>query len=240
MSTQDIALRPQAELQNVDALGVLGVIARAANDPTVDVTKMQALLEMQKDLMRMQAEREFNAALVDLQAEVPRVSKLGQIVNKGTVQSTFARYEDIDKSVRPLMRKYGFAVSFDNPKTAGGLMEFTAELRHRAGHKKDYHLSLPVDSSGAKNSTQGAGSTFSYAKRYLLCDILNIVTEGEDNDGNGPDPVITADQRMDIETVIHDKNINLQAFLTWLKVPTLADIPAARFREVWMALEKRK
>jgi len=218
--------------------GVLDVIARAASDPTVDVGKMEALLNMQERLMKMSAEQQFNAALVDLQAEVPRVSKLGQILNKGVIQSKFARYEDIDKAVRPLMRQYGFAVSFDNPKTQGGLMDFTAELRHRAGHKKEYHLSLPIDKSGAKNDTQGAGSTFSYAKRYLLCDILNIITEGEDTDAN-PIALITDSQRMDIETIIHDKKINVTGFLRWLGVPTLADIPAARFKEAWSALEKK-
>ncbi len=218
--------------------GILQVIARAASDSSVDVAKMQALLEMQKDLMRMSAEQQFNAALCDLQAEVPRVTKLGQIINKGVVQSTFARYEDIDSALRPLLNKYGFAVSFDNPKTQGGLMEFTAELRHRAGHKKEYHLSLPVDASGAKNGTQGAGSTNQYAKRYLLCDIANIVTEGADTDGNQI-ALITKDQLLDIERVIHDKKIKLDGVLKWLNVPSLDQIPAGRFKQVWTALERQ-
>lgn len=233
--SNEVAVRPETP----QAQDVMSVIARAASDPSVDVGKMEALLNMQERLMKMSAEQQFNAALVDLQAELPRVSKLGQIFNKGVLQSKFARYEDIDAAVRPLMNKYGFAISFDTPKTQGGLMEFTAELRHRAGHKKDYHLSLPVDSSGAKNGTQGAGSTYSYAKRYLLCNILNIITEGEDTDGNQI-ALITRDQLLDIERVIHDKKINVKGFLEWLGVPSLPEIPAAKFKQAWTALEKKQ
>ncbi len=234
MSTQEIALRPETP----QAQDVMSVIARAASDPTVDVAKMEALLNMQERLMKMSAEQQFNADLVALQAEVPRVSKLGQIVNKGTVQSTFARYEDIDKAVRPLMNQYGFAVSFDNPKLAGGVMEFTAQLRHRTGHKETYHLSLPVDSSGAKNGTQGAGSTSSYAKRYLLCDILNIVTEGQDNDGNG-DPPITGDQLMTLETLIRDTKSSTQKILAFAGVESLKDVPSSKYNAIVKGLQAR-
>lgn len=237
MTVNETALATAAQPQAQD---VMSVIARAASDPTVDVAKMEALLNMQERLMRMRAEQDFNAALVDLQAKVPRVTKHGQIMNnKGTVQSTFARYEDIDTAIRPLMRQYGFAVSFDNPKTQGGLMEFTAELRHRAGHNKDYHLSLPVDTSGAKNGTQGAGSTFSYAKRYLICDILNIITEGEDNDGNGSDPVISDNQLKDLEILIRDARANVQRILTFAGVEKLEDIPASKYGAIVKGLQGR-
>lgn len=219
---------------------VMEVIARASNDPNVDVAKMEALLNMQERLMKMQAEQQFNADLVALQAEVPRVSKDGRVLNKaGGVQSRYARYEDVDAAVRPLMNKYGFAISYDNPKIQGGVMEFTAELRHRTGHKKDYHLSLPVDSSGSKNGTQGGGSTTSYAKRYLLCSILNIVTEGQDNDGNKVE-VITEDQLMTLETLIRDKRAVVSKILEFVGVPDLASIPAKRYTELVRMLEAKK
>lgn len=236
MTANETALATVAQPQAQD---VMSVIARAASDPTVDVAKMESLLNMQERLMKMRAEQLFNAALCDLQAEVPRVSKLGQILNKGVVQSTFARYEDIDKAVRPLMNAHGFAISFDTPKTQGGLMEFTAELRHREGHKKDYHLSLPVDSSGAKNGTQGAGSTYSYAKRYLLCNILNIITEGQDNDGNGPEPTITEDQLRTLETLIRDAKSDIKKVLAFAGVDSLKDVPASKYGPIVKGLQQK-
>lgn len=233
MSTELQVVQPDS------AASVLEVIGRATKDPGIDVAKMTALFDLQERMMRLSAERQFNADLVALQAEVPRVTKEGRILNKGTVMSTYARYEDIDRAVRPLMQKYGFAVSFDNPKLAGGAMEFTATLRHRAGHKDDYRLSLPVDSSGAKNGTQGGGSTSSYAKRYLLCGILNIVTEGEDNDA-ATDPPLNAEQIMQIEQLMSDKKVPLVRILNWQNAESLDAIPGSRFEQVMTALRKAK
>jgi hypothetical protein len=42
---------------------------------------------------------------------------------------------------------------------------------------------VALDSSGGKNNIQGMGSSFSYGKRYTTTALLNIVTEGEDDDG---------------------------------------------------------
>jgi hypothetical protein len=72
---------------------------------------------------------------------------------------------------------------------------------HSAGHVEEYSMPLALDTSGSKNETQGAGSTMSYARRYLLKSIFNIIEEGEDNDGNTKNPYITADQAAQL----HDK-----------------------------------
>lgn len=219
-------------------VNVLELIGKAAADPSVDVAKMNALLDFKQRIEKDQAEREFNQDLVAVQAEVPRVSKDGRILNKaGNVQSRYARYEDIDKVLRPLMKQYGFAVTFNNPDFSGGAMRFTATLRHRGGHSVDYHMALPADTSGGKNVTQGAGSTTSYAKRYLLCSIFNIITEGEDNDGN-PE-TITEDQLMTLETLIRDARANVPRILDFAGVQALKDIPASKYGSIIKGLQSR-
>ncbi len=54
-------------------------------------------------------------------------------------------------------------------------------------------MPLPLDTSGSKNNIQGMGSSLTYGKRYLVTAMLNIVTEGEDKDGND-NPPITEEQ----------------------------------------------
>ena len=39
--------------------------------------------------------------------------------------------------------------------------------------------------SGGKSTVQGVGSTNSYLRRYIACNIFNIVVVGDDDDGNG-------------------------------------------------------
>ena len=43
----------------------------------------------------------------------------------------------------------------------------------------------PLDTSGGKSTVQGVGSTNSYLRRYIACNIFNIVVVGDDDDGNG-------------------------------------------------------
>jgi hypothetical protein len=43
----------------------------------------------------------------------------------------------------------------------------------------------PLDTSGGKSNVQGVGSTNSYLRRYIACNIFNIVVVGDDDDGNG-------------------------------------------------------
>ena len=58
---------------------VLAIIERAARDPTVDVDKMQRLLDMRAGLAREAAERAFNEALAAAQAEMSPVSDAANV-----------------------------------------------------------------------------------------------------------------------------------------------------------------
>jgi hypothetical protein len=59
-------------------------------------------------------------------------------------------------------------------------------LKHLpSGHFEDSFMLAPLDTSGGKSTVQGVGSTNSYLRRYIACNIFNIVVVGEDDDGNG-------------------------------------------------------
>src|ERR1700752_2250793 len=46
-------------------------------------------------------------------------------------------------------------------------------------------MPAPPDTTGGKSHVQAVGSTNSYLRRYVACNIFNIVVVGEDDDGNG-------------------------------------------------------
>jgi hypothetical protein len=159
-------------------------IMEMVKDPALSVEKASALLDMQERMIDRQAKADFFAAKARVMLEMPRITKNGSITNKtGQVQSRFATFEAIDKIVRPICNAAGLVYSFI-PGQSGNLVTVTCELAHVGGHVEKYGpLALQVDASGAKNATQGAGSAFSYGKRYTLCGALNIVTEGDDDNG---------------------------------------------------------
>lgn len=171
------AQSPLAEMFN----GIMQVV----KDPDVSPEKMSALLDVQERMINRQALMDFNKAKMQAMAEMPIIDRNGSIKNRaGQVQSRYARFEDIDKVVRPICAKYGLVYSFNVSEGERGATKVTCELGHVGGHVEHYGpLAVPLDTSGSKNPTQGVGSAVSYGKRYTLCAALNIVTLFEDNDG---------------------------------------------------------
>ena len=43
----------------------------------------------------------------------------------------------------------------------------------------------PLDTTGGKSDVQAVGSTNSFLRRYVACNIFNIVVVGDDDDGTG-------------------------------------------------------
>lgn len=185
-----IAVQPTA-MDNV-----LSTIAAAASSKDVDVSKMQALLEMQKDIMATQARADYYAAMSACQSEMQRVvTSRENKLNK----SKFARLDDIDSIARPVYTKHGFSLSFSSTETLEGFMTMTCVVMHRGGHETVHTKSGWRDDVGMKgeaNKTriQGSGSAGSYLRRYLTCDVFNIVTSDmaqQDNDGQPAEKFLT-------------------------------------------------
>jgi len=164
---------------------LLLVIAKAAQDPTVDIGKMQQLLDMAERVQTKSAERAFYESFAAMQGELPSIDKTGAIRDKsGKVQSTYAKWEDINEAIRPVLQKHGFALTFQT-KMIGANVNIRGVLAHRGGHLIDSEIPLPADTSGNKNAVQSMGSSVSYGKRYMACALCNITAAGEDDDGGG-------------------------------------------------------
>lgn len=164
----------------------LAMIARAVSDPNVSVEKMVELNNLHERIMDRAAKQDYVRAFAAAMMEMPTISKKGAILNNsGKVQSRFARWEDLDRITRPILKRHGLILSFELSEAAGKALAVTAVLTHVGGHQeRGGPMPMPVDTSGAKNATQGTGSAMSYAKRYATIAMLNIVTE-DDTDGNG-------------------------------------------------------
>jgi hypothetical protein len=73
----------------------------------------------------------------------------------------------------------------DEPREHGWIL-IRGRLKHLpGGHFEDSFMPAPLDTSGGKSTVQGVGSTNSYLRRYIACNIFNIVIVGDDDDGNG-------------------------------------------------------
>ena len=164
-----------------DASSLMDVINRAATDPNVDVDKMERLLGMYERISERNAKVAFHAALAEMQPELPVITERGEIRHGKNLISKYALWEDINRAIRPVLQKYGFALSFRVGRSSE-LVTVTAILSHCEGHSEDTTIELDRDTSGSKNMVQAVGSSVSYGKRYAAEAVLNIITEGLDDD----------------------------------------------------------
>ena len=218
----------------------LAVIKQAAMDPSVDVQKMHGLLDVQERMMNKQAEINFNNALCDLQADMPRIKKGAKIVHKGQLISSYAKYEDIDDVIRPLLIKNGFSISF-NSRESNGKVVITGTLAHRDGHSITDEIPLSIDSSGAKNNVQGVGSTIAYGKRYLVGMLLNLVFEGEDDDGNAAGHIpVSTEQAAELKELLKETGADVKQFLDWIGAPSVDEMSVNDYPKALSALQRKK
>ena len=224
------------------ASSVLDVIARAAADPSVNVDKLERLLAIQATIMADQRRTSYMAAMARLQASLPQITKAGTILDRdGKLRSTFAKIEDVDVAIRPLVAEQGFSFSLDSEPAGTAGTKFVLKMSHRDGHAESLSMLLPVSAPPGCSPAQGAGSTTSYARRYLLMMHLNLVMRDVDNDGQGESPCISAEQAEQLRRELAEVGGSEARFLAWLRVAAFEDVRADQMSIALMSLaEKRK
>ena len=238
---QEIATVTETPVVN-QAAAIISVIERAATNPDVDIDKMERLLEMQERIMARDAKAAYAAALAAMAPELPVIGERGGIKDRnGNVQSTYALWEDINDAIKPVLAAHGFALSFRTGREDGQIT-VTGVLSHRDGHSEETTITLPHDSSGSKNAVQAVGSSTSYGKRYTAGLLLNLTSRGEDDDGaaGGSGATITEAQVEALVKLAKEVGADIRKFCEYLKVDSLAAIPATRFGAAKAALEAKR
>jgi hypothetical protein len=246
-----------AKLERPDALPMqaapdplMAGIIKAAADPKTDVEKLERLMALYERQSSQVAERAFNEALADAQAEMPRVQRNSR---NSQTNSNYATLDKVNQIIGPIVAKHGFSLSFgtaDCPRE--GYYRITCKVA-KGGYSRDYQADLPIDASGMqgkinKTATHAFGSTMSYGRRYLLMMIFNISTT-DDDDGNAASgqidyerghETITHAEIAHLEHLIGEVGADLAKFCRYMKVESLADLPAQQFDRAVSALAAKK
>lgn len=217
----------EAQVPVVQENSLLPAIIHVARDPGLDVAKLDALMKMQFELEKRQAEREFIEAFARLSAKLPRVKKEGVIdLGPGKGKIPFAKFEDMDRILRPLLAEEGFTISFDSTQREGGGLVVTGHLEHRAGHRRTASIPLPLDQGPGRNNLQAVGSTLQYGKRYLMEMLVNLVREGADDDGNKGGTRFAAPEEIEeLRALIEETGSDEAKFCALFNVAHLGELP---------------
>lgn len=201
-------------VESSEAVSLIQVIERAARDPSVDIDKMERLMQMHERITARKAEADFNGAMTACQREIRTIT--ADATNPQT-RSKYASYARLDGILRPIYTSHGISISYgteDTPKA-----ECVRVIAHvaRGGYTRKYQIDMPADGKGAKGGdvmtkTHATGAAIAYGSRYLLKSIFNVAVGEDDQDGNAhSDKVLSEGVKADFISAIE----------------ALADMPAA-------------
>lgn len=209
------------------ASSLLETIARAARDPAVDVDKIERLLALKERTEQREAEREFNRAMNEAQGEIAPIAADAQ--NPQT-RSKYATYLALDRVLRPIYVRHGFAISYDTKEAPENFVIVLAYVMHRDGHSKTFQCTMPADGKGARGGdvmtrTHATGAAFTYSQRYLLKLIFNIAI-GPDDDGNSASDVMVEE----LFKLLKESGADQDAFCRHFGISAVADLPRKEFQ----------
>jgi hypothetical protein len=237
---------------------VLGLIERLALDPRADVEKVERMMTMYEALKAKEAELAYNAAKARI---LKKLAGIKIVKNRSALYELdkakpqtgsheafkYAPLEEIDKHLRPLLAEEEMDLAFSGEPREGGGVLIRGRLKHLpSGHYEDSFMPALPDTTGGKSEVQAVGSTNSYLRRYVACNIFNIVVVGDDDDGNGG--TIDEAQTKTILTLINKAKVGPK-FLKYMKARSVeeagsleaavATIAARDYRKAVSTLEEQ-
>lgn len=193
-TAQAMTLAPEA---GADISALMVLVQRAALDPSFDVAKLQALMEMKERWDANEARKAYVAAMAEFKANPPEILKRKLVefdTAKGKTAYMHAELADVTEAVIQPLAQAGFSHAWATKQLDGGLIEVSCTLTHRMGHSESVTLKSSADQSGGKNNIQAIASTVTYLERYTLLMATGLATKGIDDDARSAEaqPIDTA------------------------------------------------
>jgi hypothetical protein len=148
-----------------------------------DTSTLEKLIELKEQSRKEVAKNEFFKALHGFQSELQPIKKSNVVYNKdGSIRYKYATFDDIVKSIQPLLKKYGFTFHF-KPEFDKENQTITVHciITHVMGHQEVATFKAPLTPSDKMQFMQAYGSILTYAKRYSLSLALGLATEEDEN-----------------------------------------------------------
>lgn len=222
-----------------ETAAIMSMIERMATDASISIERVEHTFAFYQRVQADRAKSSFNAALADLQSNLPAVERRGT----GHNFKKYARFEDFAAAIRPKLKEHGFSLTHRIEQPTLDRVVITAVLAHRGGHDERTSLNLPMDVSGGKTAVHAMASSVSYGKRYTGFAILGIASEDEDDDGKaaGAGETISEEQFDELSKMMEDfESEQLEGFCKYFKVAAIDQLPKAAFDRAKAAISKSK
>jgi hypothetical protein len=218
---------------------LMSMLFNAATNSSLDIDKLQRLIDLKERNDKLVAEQQFNAAVAAYKLNEPVIVKNGkaEFVNSRNqhVCYSFARLSDITEAVKSALARQGLSFRWDFAEDSGRV-SVTCWLQHAGGHAVSCTASGAPDTSGSKNPLQSVASTKTYLERMTLLSVLGMsAVEAEQEDDQ---PQVAADKSR-IDEIVSEMNATvttLQGLTEFMQ--QYSELPDKEYAAVNAAAEK--
>lgn len=216
------------------------------------VEALERLVALHEKMQERQAAREYADAMAKFQAECPPIRKTStaKVVTKsgGAYTYAYAELDEIARTVRPLLHKYGLAYSWDSELSPdGSLLSIMCTCSHVNGHKATATFKAPTEAlTSGMSPQQRHAAALTYGRRQSLVALLGLTTCDADTDAapEPPEASITPEQVDALEALIDKRppgsRARLMEFLgEKFGCKSLDELPGSRFEWLREDLERK-
>lgn len=189
-----------------------------------------------------------------MSAVMADVAKIGVAKNQRNTQQGFMYrgVDDVMNALAPILARHELlvvpsvierTVTERQSKSGGALFHVLLRVRFsfiaaEDGSKHDIELMGEAMDSGDKATNKALAIAYKYACFQAFC----IPLEGVDPDAEAHEPVgeISADQARHLQVLVDEVQADMRRFCSYLKVGSLAELPASRYEEAVKALEAKR
>lgn len=205
---------------------------------------LERLMALHERWEKNQARKAFDEAMAAAKSEIPTIIKNREVDFTSPKGRTNYRHEDlaeIARTVDPILSKHGLSYRYRVTSNINEPVTVTCILAHRDGHSEETTLSAGRDDSGNKNGIQGVGSTITYLQRYTLKAALGLAASNDDDGNSAETPeYISREQLSRLVELADNVGADKERFCKYLRVGSLAEIPAKQFDHAVKLLEAKR
>lgn len=158
-----------------------------------------------------------------------------------------ARYADLPQILgiaRPLLFKYGLAISQFPGKASPGKVCIETILMHESGEwlSSEYEMDSidPSERLKSTNAAQATGIIITYARRYALTALLGICAQ-EDTDGNiaNTNKKLTGQEVDNLFKSCNNNKEKLEGIMKWANVKSINELTLEQYSEALEIIKKQ-
>lgn len=238
--------------KSAGALDLAPAILKATELGREGVEVLERLHAIQKEERAASARAAFNAAISELHGLVGSITKNRTASFKtrqgASVEYRYADLHQVATCLRRHTKDLGLSWRWSTEYIDSSEV-VTCTVSHRDGHSESSTWRAPIESGNPMTSApQKAKIATTFAQRVTLIQAFGLTDTEDDvdgampNGGGGGSTAVTDDQAREIEALIDAAGMDekaTQRFLKWAGVPSVSEVPAARFGEC-IGLLKRK